>query len=220
MTASIDTAPTFLPQLSAGRHRSPKRGACMMEYASFLAGERWSDHPLCTHPVLAAVARGVNDFVSDERRNELLMYVPRVIGLTSTDQRFPLRIALRAAVEALPIAAMERQHALAVGIRHSLDWLRRLDDADEATVASAEAALAQVPESAAWSLRFCAALHPNPARIGRPNCEATATLAVLGIADACVADTEERLIRLLRHSVEEGESFTVREAKRGQGLAA
>ena len=30
-----------------------------MEFASFLAGERWSDHPACTHPLLAGVARDV-----------------------------------------------------------------------------------------------------------------------------------------------------------------
>ncbi len=35
-----------------------------MELASYLAGERWSDHPACTHPLLAAVARDVNDYTS------------------------------------------------------------------------------------------------------------------------------------------------------------
>ena len=32
-----------------------------MELASYLAGERWSAHPPCTHPLLAALARDVND---------------------------------------------------------------------------------------------------------------------------------------------------------------
>ena len=32
-----------------------------MEMASYLAGERWSDHPKCTHPLVASVARMVND---------------------------------------------------------------------------------------------------------------------------------------------------------------
>ncbi len=31
----------------------------------FLAGERWSDHPHCTHPLLASVARMVNDNTPD-----------------------------------------------------------------------------------------------------------------------------------------------------------
>ena len=50
------TLPDGLPILSRGRHRNPKRGACFMELASVLAGERWSDHPSCTHPLLAQLA--------------------------------------------------------------------------------------------------------------------------------------------------------------------
>jgi hypothetical protein len=37
--------PALLPTLSRGKHRSPRKGACFMEFASLLAGERWSDHP-------------------------------------------------------------------------------------------------------------------------------------------------------------------------------
>ena len=31
-------APDGVPVLSRGKHRSPRRGACFMEFASFLAG--------------------------------------------------------------------------------------------------------------------------------------------------------------------------------------
>jgi hypothetical protein len=58
---SSTSSPDLLPVLSRGKHRNPRRGACFMELASFLAGERWSDHPSCTHPLLAEVARNVND---------------------------------------------------------------------------------------------------------------------------------------------------------------
>src|SRR6266545_4298303 len=44
--------PDLFPILSPGKHRSPRTGACFMELASLLAGERWSDHPACTHPLL------------------------------------------------------------------------------------------------------------------------------------------------------------------------
>ena len=54
--------PDMLPVLSRGKHRNPRKGACFMELASYLAGERWSDHPACTHPLLAAIARLVNEF--------------------------------------------------------------------------------------------------------------------------------------------------------------
>jgi hypothetical protein len=60
--------PDLLPMLSPGKHRNPRTGACFMELASLLAGERWSDHPACTHPLLAALARHVNDHTSDAGR--------------------------------------------------------------------------------------------------------------------------------------------------------
>jgi hypothetical protein len=41
--------PDLVPILSPGKHPSPRTGACFMELASLLAGERWSDHPACTH---------------------------------------------------------------------------------------------------------------------------------------------------------------------------
>ena len=70
MKASI--VPDGVPILSRGRHRSPRRGACFMEFASFLAGERWSDHPRCTHPLLTQLARQVNDLVGDEEEDCIL----------------------------------------------------------------------------------------------------------------------------------------------------
>ena len=65
--ASADL-PELVPILSRGKHRSPRKGACFMEMASYLAGERWSDHPRCTHPLLASVGRLVNDLTSDASR--------------------------------------------------------------------------------------------------------------------------------------------------------
>ena len=47
-----------------------------MELASLLAGEPWSDHPACTHPLLAAVARHVNDHTSDGGRQRLTELIP------------------------------------------------------------------------------------------------------------------------------------------------
>ncbi len=103
----------FLPLLSRGRHRRPRKGACFMEFASYLAGERWSDHSACTHPLLVVLARHVNDYVSDEARQSLVGLVPDVIGLTGSDLRIDVRIALRAARTAVPVVAEERQWAMA-----------------------------------------------------------------------------------------------------------
>ena len=68
--------PDLVPVLSRGKHRNPRKGACFMELASYLAGERWSDHPRCTHPLLAALARGVNDLTSDAGRAKLAELIP------------------------------------------------------------------------------------------------------------------------------------------------
>src|SRR5215213_10932178 len=79
--------PVVFPILSGGKHRSPRKGACFMEFASLLAGERWSDHPACTQPLLAAVARHVNDATSDAGRHRLAPLIPDVVGLVSDDPR-------------------------------------------------------------------------------------------------------------------------------------
>src|SRR6476646_10206369 len=72
--------PEGVPVLSRGRHRSPRRGACFMEFASFLDGVRWSDHPSCNHPLVAQVARQVNDSLDDAGRQRLVPLIPSVGG--------------------------------------------------------------------------------------------------------------------------------------------
>lgn len=109
-------APDGMPQLSRGKHRSPKTGACFMEFASFLAGEPWSDSPQCTDPMLAHLARSVNDQLSDARRDELAPDIPRVVGLRGDHRVLAPVVALRAAANALPIVAAGRQQALAVAL--------------------------------------------------------------------------------------------------------
>ena len=65
--------------LSPGRHRSPLHGACAMELASLLAGERFSDHPTRVCAVLAAFLRGYNDATSARRRQDLYGVAAAVI---------------------------------------------------------------------------------------------------------------------------------------------
>ena len=72
-------------RLSGGRHASAREGACVMELASMLAGERFSDHPRSVCPVLAMVLRAYNDGTDDERRQDLYAYASIVIG--SRDRR-------------------------------------------------------------------------------------------------------------------------------------
>jgi hypothetical protein len=87
-----------------------------MELASYRAGARWSDHPACTNPLLAAVACDVNDYTSDAGRVRLAGLIPSVIGLTCEDLHLDARIALVCARRALPVGAAERQQTMAVSV--------------------------------------------------------------------------------------------------------
>ena len=148
-------SPDLLPILSRGKHRSPRRGACFMELASFLAGEKWSDSPACTHPLLAEVARSVNDRTSDAGRPLLAPLIPSVIGLTTDDLRAEARIALHCALTALPVAAFDRQRTLAVGVLASDRQLTLLDDDGAVELRErARVALADIPDAAGWAGAF------------------------------------------------------------------
>lgn len=73
------------PRLASGRHKAAGHEACVMELVSLLNGEEWSDHPHCVQPVLAAVARAVNDRVGDAGRRRLVELAPRLAGTASAD---------------------------------------------------------------------------------------------------------------------------------------
>lgn len=73
------------PELRRGSHPDPSAGACFMEYASLLAGEPWSDHPRCTHPALAQLARLINDAASSPGRQLLTPLVPEAVGVKGPD---------------------------------------------------------------------------------------------------------------------------------------
>lgn len=74
------STPDLMPILSTGDHDHPSQGACVMELCSFLAGEEWSDTPVCTHPVLAVWAQDVNDELSDQNRHLILSRLPRLMN--------------------------------------------------------------------------------------------------------------------------------------------
>ena len=76
--------PDTLPALGSGDHRPGSMTPCAMEAASWLAGEAWSAKPRSVHPAIAAVARAVNDAVSDADRQELW---PLILASLGTGQR-------------------------------------------------------------------------------------------------------------------------------------
>jgi hypothetical protein len=67
-------------KLCKGKHSTPEEGACVMELASMLAGEPFTDHPACVCPVIGSFLRSYNDSVDDGRRQTLFEYASRVVG--------------------------------------------------------------------------------------------------------------------------------------------
>src|SRR5690349_8368027 len=75
MTASHQTI-----KLERGKHARPDDGVCVMELASMLAGEPFSDTPKCVCPVISAFLRRYNDIVDDRRRQDLYAYASLAVG--------------------------------------------------------------------------------------------------------------------------------------------
>jgi hypothetical protein len=67
-------------RLSRGKHAGPDHGACVMELASMLAGETFTDHPKSVCPVIGSFLRTYNDLVDDDRRQALYPCASKVVG--------------------------------------------------------------------------------------------------------------------------------------------
>jgi hypothetical protein len=195
--------PDLLPILSPGKHRNPRTGACFMELASLLAGERWSDHPACTHPLLGAVARHINDHTSDAGRQRLADLIPSVIGLTGDDLHIDAQMALRCAIIALPVVAANRQRVMAVSVLTCDRILAELDGrAPGALQEPSRRALAEAPQAAGWAYQFTSGVRPSTKGFRRQAAPTIVRDAVQGIAHACVPDPDGMLRGLLVQAIE------------------
>lgn len=203
-----------VPVLSRGKHRSPRKGACFMEFASYLAGERWSDHPACTHPLLAAVARQVNDATTDAGRGRLARLIPSVIGLTGTDPRLEARLTLRCVWAALPVASEERQRVLVVALLRCEQLLADLDSRPAGSLSpETREALATVPHAERWARQFISLAGGVHRQFRSRAAERTVACAVQGIAEACIEDPDDRLLDLLVAAIDETTTWTRRPAR-------
>jgi hypothetical protein len=188
-----------------------------MELASLLAGEPFSDHPACTHPLLAAVARQVNDHTSDAGRQRLAELIPSLIGLTGDDLHIDARIALGSATMALPVVAAERQPVMAVSVLTCDRVLAELDGrAPGALEEQSRRALAEVPEAAAWADRFTSGVRPFPKGFRRQAAPTIVQDAVEGIAHACVPDPDGMLHALLVQAIGVCAAWVGRDPDRGR----
>ena len=131
-------------RLSKGKHISPEDGACVMELASMLAGEPFSDHPACACPVIGSFLRAYNDSLDDERRQDLYAYAARVVGSRAggavqraraerlADWEFELRRRRwlrRLLPERLRTIGLHPRHALDTAGTHAVHAIRRHTDA-------------------------------------------------------------------------------------------
>jgi hypothetical protein len=192
--------PDGVPVLSRGSHRSPRRGACFMEFASYLAGERWSDHPSCTHPLLAQLARRVNDLIGDAERQHLVPLIPLVVGRRGDDRTW---LTLPVAVAAGPILDVPEatQRILAAGLLRA-DQLCAAGGPDlAATRREVRAALNLVPAALAWVERLPVPPRITP-RIFTDRCAPTMIRCTVdGVVASAAPDRDARLRGLLEAAI-------------------
>ena len=121
---SYDTNPLMSLHPSRGRHTTATAGVCLMELASVVAGEPFTDHPQCVHPALALAARVVNDQVGDPVRQSLVALLPQMMSGPRRDLRAGPVIALSCLDSAL---AHDDDRRLRLRQRRLVSYLHRLD---------------------------------------------------------------------------------------------
>lgn len=175
-----------------------------MEMASWLAGLRWSDHPACTHPVLAALARQVNDRVGDEQRQRLAPMVPDVIGTACNDPVVPARIARACALAVLRADCPEQHGVAALSLLRSETSLNQIAGRCTYKLSrEANQALNSRTEASHWAHGFSRRLRFRPRRSkGADRRAAKAAIGIAGSALQFAPDGGDRLVALLAESIE------------------
>ncbi len=196
--------PDGLPILSRGKHRNPRRGACFMELASVLASERWSDHPSCTHPVLAELARSVNDHTSDRHRGDLLTLVPSVIGLQGGGLPWVVDLTGAVALQALPDVPDSAMRALVAGLLRCDELAGQLPPGSVPHADGVRRALDERPRAVAWARRLSGGRPITAAAFEKRSAPGVMACAVRGIATSASSevDCDMRLRELLRVGID------------------
>jgi hypothetical protein len=70
-------------RLSRGSHAGPAEGACVVELASLLSGEPFSDHPKSVCPALRSFLHAYNDGLPDHLRQDLYGLSSDIVGTRS-----------------------------------------------------------------------------------------------------------------------------------------
>ena len=192
-------SPDFLPVLSRGKHRRSRSGACLMEFVSALAGERHTDHPKCVCPVLASMARVVNDRVADGARQRLAIVAPDFIGAAGAGLELQMSAVRRVLLTALG-GARERQARFRVMVA-----LLALDSAAQRlnvdTVVLTDAERAQLARSEPGVLHsaqdFVSAWEVAPQEYVRHGLPMALVTGVQVVGDTAATSRDDALIDLL-----------------------
>lgn len=206
----VTNVPDGLPVLSRGKHRSARKGACFMEMASVLANEPWSDHPKCTHPLLAHLARLVNDYTSDDNRGELAVLVPSVVGLRGGDLAWMVDLTAAVALRALPDVPEPSQRALAAGLVRCEEVANSLEPGAVVASDAVRQALERVPSAVDWARQFTAGSTVSPKQFQKRSAPSVMTCAVRGLAATGAPDLDARLRNLLRTAITTAERLEPR----------
>jgi hypothetical protein len=67
-------------RLARGRHNDQRAGVCVMELASMLAHERFSDRAPSISPTIGAFLRTYNDGLDDDPRQDLYSVAAAIVG--------------------------------------------------------------------------------------------------------------------------------------------
>ncbi len=104
--------PDGLPEPRPHGHLGPEDGGCLMETASVLAAEPFTDSPRGTDPALAALARTVNDAVSARARRELWPLAADLAGARPAARSFGPALVADVVREARDVRPSSRTLAL------------------------------------------------------------------------------------------------------------
>lgn len=190
------TVPDGLPLLSRGRHRTPRRGASLTEVASLLAGEPWSDRPGCTHPLLADLARRVNDHTSDAHRHELVTLAADLADRRGDDDTW-VRLPVAVAASTILDVPEPTQRVLAAGLLRAEPLCIDAGPALAATLQATRASLELVPGAATWVALLRRRAPVDLAAFAQHTAPAMVRCTVEGLVTAQHPDLDRRLRELL-----------------------
>lgn len=188
--------PDGLPLLSRGRHRTPRRGASLTEVASLLAGEPWSDRPGCTHPLLAHLARLVNDHVSDAHRNELATLAADLADRRGDDDTW-VRLPVAVAASTILDVPEPTQRILAAGLLRAEPLCIDAGPALAETLQATRASLELVPGATTWVGLLRRRAPVDLAAFAQHTAPAMVRCTVEGLVTAQHPDLDRRLRALL-----------------------